>query len=132
MNLLGELILSKESLIRRLGFYVQLSWLLPLPTLDKRWFHQFEPLVRYEESRILDGDRVHPGGVALRSPSLGQAVSWDYKAWTAACMFAVYRNLLKLRLEYYVIEENNGVPGLGIDNVHFRNNEFLAQLELRF
>jgi hypothetical protein len=126
-----EYIQSKESLIRRAGFYAQISYEIHLYD-RKKWFFIIEPLVRYEEYKIFDSTKVHASGRALRSPALGQAISWDYQIITGAVIVHLYRELLKLRVEYYQITEHNGVPALGIDNVPFKNNELLTQIELRF
>ncbi|PIE19251.1 MAG: hypothetical protein CSA66_02670 [Proteobacteria bacterium] len=131
LHALAEAIASQEGQLRRWGFYAQLSYQIPLreaPTV----FHTIEPLVRYERYLIQDSTVVGASGRALRSTALSNAVSWDYDILTLALETMVYRDLLRLRLEYYVIDEQNGVPALDVANAAFRNDELLVQAELRF
>jgi hypothetical protein len=131
LHALVEAIASRESFLRRYGAYGQFSVELPLRAPDA-WFHTLELLGRYELYRLRGAKRVRASGEALRSPAAHRAVTWDFSATTAALIAVAYRDLLRLRLEYYWIAEDNGVPGLSIDDDPFANNELLAQLELRF
>lgn len=131
VHALLEGIASREGRLARATAYGELSYRLvrdaSAPTLSR-----FEPLVRYEVYRLRHSDDVHAGDRALRSPAPSQSVTWDFTVTTVALISELYRDLLELRLEYYLIHEDNGVGALGIPTAQFRNNEFLAQLELRF
>ncbi len=126
-----EAIASRESLLARYTGYAQLSY---------RWqrdaeatvVRSLEPLVRHELYRLAGSSQVQASGRALRSPSLSQAVTWDLDITTVALICELYRELVRARLEYYVVREANGVRDLGIASTPFRNNELLVQLELRF
>jgi hypothetical protein len=131
LHLWGEVIASRESLLRRFGVYGQLSYEIPLREAD-RLFHTLEPLMRLEMYRLRDTTRVTASGRALRSPAPSQALTWDFSILTAALITRIYRQMICLRLEYYWIDEANGVPALGIADEPLANNEFLAQLEFRF
>ncbi|MBW2735958.1 MAG: hypothetical protein JRH20_26535 [Deltaproteobacteria bacterium] len=126
-----EFIASRESLLRRWGLYGQLSYALRLRDASKL-LHTLELLGRYERYRLHNSADVLLGGRSLRSPAPSQAVTWDFDVITAALITTIYRDMLRLRLEYTWIHEHNGVPGLGIPEAPIRNNELLAQLELRF
>lgn len=131
LRALVEAIASREGLLRRWGVYGQVSYafeLRPGATL----VHTLETLVRWESYRLLDSAEVGPSGRALRSPAPINAVSWDYDVLTVALITDVYRDLVKLRLELYLIWETNSVPAAGVANEAFRNNELLAHVELRF
>ena len=122
---------SRESLLRRYGVYGQLSYELRLRAFEKL-LHTVEALIRYEVYRLLDTSVVLPSGRALRSPAPSDALTWDLEMATVALIATLYRDVLRLRLEYYWIGEENGVPALGIASTPFPNNELLVQLELRF
>lgn len=126
----AEVIASREDLLDRVGAYAQLSYTFALPFLGK-WLPSVEPLVRVETMRILGSTRVEEG-IALRSPAMINAVSWDWNAITAALAIEVFDDLVFLRFEYYFLFEKNGVPALDIDESPFANDELLVQLSLRF
>ena len=130
LKVFAEIVASREDLLDRFGAYAQISYALALPFLGK-WLCSVEPLVRLETMRIL-GSTEAKDGVALRSPAMINAVSWDWNAVTAALALEVFDDLVFLRFEYYVLLEKNGVPALGIDESPFANNELLIQLSLRF
>lgn len=131
VHAVAELIASRESLLRRWGAYVQASYEVHL--FDPATvFHTLEPVVRYEIYRIRDADRVGPSGAALRSPAPSQAVTWDYHIVTAGLVAVIYRDIVRARVEYAWVRENNSVAGLGIANEPIRNDELLVQLEVRF
>jgi hypothetical protein len=127
----AEAIASQEGLLERRGGYAQLSYELVLRP-DADLFHTIEPLLRYETYRLRDGTRVQPNGIALRSPALSEAPTWDFEVVTAAVKLSAYRRLVSLRLEYYWVAEHNGVRALGIPATPFKNDELLAQVEVRF
>lgn len=126
-----EAIASQEALLLRYGAYAQASQVFRV----SRWgayFNALEPLVRYEIYRIRGAKKVRHSGRALRSVALGQAATWDWNILTLALIAQVYRDLIRARVEYAIIDEDNGVPALGQAEVPFRNNELMVQLELRF
>ncbi len=125
----AEAIASREDLLERWGAYGQVSYRF---VLGARWLHTLEPLVRYEIYRILGTTEVLPSGRALRSPAPINAVTWDFEAVTLALISEVYRDLLTVRLEYFMVAERNGVPALDIADEPLRNDELMLQLELRF
>lgn len=131
VHALVEGIYSREGLLRRWGLYGQLSYNIRLRETET-WFHHLEPLVRYEVYRVLGSTTVQDTGRALRSTAPINAVSWDYDVLTLSLITQVYRDILRLRIEYYFIWEKNGVPALDIGDEPFRNNELLVQIELRF
>ncbi len=131
VHALVEALLTHEDLLWRYGLYAQASYEIRL-FREPVWFHTLEPLVRYEFLRLHDGARVNAGGQALRSPAPINAVSWDHDGLTLGLIARVWRDLVALRLEYAFSWEKNGVPGLGVADVPFRDNEFLLQAELRF
>jgi hypothetical protein len=122
--------LSKEGLLSRQGFYVQASVAIPLGL--EVFLHTLEPLVRWERVAIEGSDTVLSSGRALRSPSLIDAVAWDWEVWTAALAVSVYRDLVLVRAEYALLFEDNGVPDLGMPSEPFRNDEFTLQVQIRF
>ncbi|MFT5429755.1 MAG: hypothetical protein ACI9OJ_000427 [Myxococcota bacterium] len=129
-HLIAEAITSQEDALQRFGAYGQASY--DIAILGGDWLGSIEPLVRYEVYRVLDSAIVRSTGRALRSPAVINAVSWDFDVLTFALRTAIYRDLLALRVEYYLIEEANGVPDLGIGDEPFRNDELLVHLEFRF
>ena len=131
LHLHAEGIRSHMGLIRRFGILTQGSFAFSLRDPDLL-FHMFEPLIRWEWLALEDSTQVLKSGRALRSPALIDAITWDFKIWTFALNTSVYRNLVLLRLEFALIDEENGVPALSIPNTPIQNNEFMAQLELRF
>ncbi len=131
VHLLAEAIVAQEDLLTRYGGYAQLSYAIPLPT-PGGWLQSLEPLVRVETFRIQDSTELQSNGQALRSPANINAVSWDYDILTLALISRLYRDLVRLRIEYYFIRERNGVAALDLADVPFANNELLLQLELRF
>ena len=128
---LAEGIYSREGLLRRWGVYGQLSYRIRLRE-EPSWFHALEPLVRYEVYRIVGSTEVQESGRALRSTAPINAVSWDWDILTLSLTAQVYRDILRIRLEYYFIWEHNGVSALDIAGESFRNDELLVQIELRF
>lgn len=127
----AEGIIAREDLLTRYGGYAQLSYAIPLPA-PGGWFPALEPLVRVETFRIQDSTEIQSNGQALRSTAPINAVSWDYDVLTLALISQLYRDLLRLRIEYYFIQERNGVAALNLEDISFANNELLIQLELRF
>jgi len=126
-----EAIASREDRLRRWGAYGQASYRISLSD-EWRWFPSLEPVVRYEAYRILDSTRVGDSGLALRTTALGYAVTWDWDILTLALVAEIYRDVVRLRLEYYFVWEKNGVPALDVADEPFRNDELLVQLEIRF
>ena len=131
VHILGEAIASRESLFWRWGAYGQASYRLALRDLEEI-FHAYELLARYEVYRIVGASEPGRSGVALRSPALINSVSWDYQVVTLALSTEIYRDMLRVRLEYYFIFEENGLPASGTADKRFRNDELLVQIELRF
>ncbi|MBM4370380.1 MAG: hypothetical protein FJ098_01915 [Deltaproteobacteria bacterium] len=130
VRVLLEGILAREDLLTRWGACAQASYEIALPGWQG-WLPALEPLLRVETLRILDGDRPRDGH-ALRSPALANAASWDYDVLTVALIARVYRDLVRLRVEYSFIREHNGVPALEVAGEPFRNDELLVQAEVRF
>jgi hypothetical protein len=126
-----EAIASREDELRRWGAYGQASYRVVLSD-EWRWLPSLEPVVRYEAYRILDSTRVGDSGRALRTTAVGYAVTWDWDILTLSLVTEVYRDIVRLRVEYYFIWEKNGVPALSIADEPFRNDELLVQLEVRF
>ncbi|MFT7621118.1 MAG: hypothetical protein ACI9WU_000279 [Myxococcota bacterium] len=130
VHALLELIRGRMGLLDRHALTAQISVAIRL--WDGPVFHTIEPLVRWERVGISDSARLLSSGNALRSPAPIDAPAWDTQALTGALAITVYRDLVRLRLEYAALWEDNGVPALGLASVPLRNDEFLAQLELRF
>jgi len=120
-----EWIESRESLIRRAAGYAQAGyvWFRPAQTT---WLKTLELRFRIERYRI------HQGGETLRVVDPSQALTWDFDVVTASLCTLLYRDLLRLYLEYSLIEEHNGAPASNIADVPVANNETTLQLELRF
>lgn len=131
VHLRVEGILSAEDLLRRWGGYAQAGYRYSLPGAGP-WLTSIGALVRGEVLRIRDGDAVQQSGRALRSTALVNATSWDWEVLTLAQTTEIYRDVLRLRVEYSFIRERNGVPDLAVADVPFRNDELGIQLELRF
>lgn len=131
IRILAEAIVSQESLLRRGGAYIQAGYELST-TEQKVFFHSVEPIVRYEIYRIQNATVVDGQGLALRSPAPSQALTWDFNILTLGLALAVYRDLVRARIEYVWVDEINGVPGLNLGDQPIKNNELLVQLELRF
>ncbi len=131
LHLLVEGIASQEGLLTRAGGYAQASFSFPLP-MSRIWFHHIEPLVRLETFRIMDSATVHGNDTTLRSTAPANAASWDWDVATLALIMRAYRDLVTLRIEYYLIREQNGIPDLGIEDEPLRNNELMVQAEFRF
>jgi len=125
-----EAVFSQEGLLHRRGWNAQASLAFRLG--PETLFHTLEPLIRWERSALEQSAEILENGQALRSPALIDAVAWDWEIWTFAGILDVYREFVKLRVEYALIQEDNGVPALGIPSENFRNNELMVQLELRF
>ena len=130
LNAFAEAIAFREDLLDRWGAYAQVSYRFSLPFFDK-WLKTAEPLVRLGTLRIRHSTDVR-GDVALRSPAMINAVSWDWNTLDLALAVEVFQDFVWLRAEYYLLWEKNGVPELGIDSQPFRNNELLIQVSLRF
>jgi hypothetical protein len=130
IHVLIEAIASQESLLKRWGGYAQISYTLLLRNA-KHLFHAMEALVRIEMYQLIGSDVIHDG-FALRQRAVAHSATWDYQILTFAFIVHIYRDILRLRLEYYVIEEINGIPEADIPHAPIKNNEFLAQLEVRF
>lgn len=127
----AEAIVFQEDLLTRWGAYGQASWAIPV-LRQTPWLPTIEPLVRYEAYRILgSADPIDPE-TALRSPAVANAPSWDWDVLTLAVITEVYRDLLRLRVEYTFLWEKNGVPALGMADQPIRNNELVLQAEVRF
>ena len=125
-----EGISSREGLLERDGLHAQASLVIPLgPAL---LIDAVEPLVRWERAWIRDSDAVLDNGQALRSPALIDAVAWDWEIWTFALITELHRHFAKLRIEYALIDEDNGVSQLDLPSEPFLNDELVVQLELRF
>ncbi|HCF60651.1 MAG TPA: hypothetical protein DFS52_21955 [Myxococcales bacterium] len=127
---LAEVIASREGLLRRVGGYAQLSYRFELSE-TRDWLRALEPLVRYEVYRLLGSTEPHAGR-ALRSPAVINAVSWDWDVLTLAVALEAWRDLFFVRLEYFRIDESNGVPALDIPDEPLRNNELLLLAAFRF
>lgn len=126
----AEAVVSREDLLDRLGAYAQISCRFDLPFFDK-WLKSVEPLVRLGTLRILGSTDVN-GDLALRSPAMVNAVSWDWNTLDLALAVEVFQDFVWLRAEYYFLWEENGVSDLGVEQQDFKNNELLIQLSLRF
>ena len=103
-----------------------------IPLGPARLIDAVEPLVRWERAWIRDSDAVLDNGQALRSPALIDAVAWDWEIWTFALITELHRHFAKLRIEYALIDEDNGVSQLALPSEPFLNDELVVQLELRF
>jgi len=126
----AEAAASREGLLERRAFYVQASVAIPLGL--ETVLHTLEPLLRWERAGIAGSADVLSSGRALRSPALIDAVAWDWEVWTAALALDVYRDLVKVRVEYAFISESNGIAMIAIPTEPFRNNELTLQVQLRF
>ncbi len=131
VHVLVEAISSREGLIRRQVGYAQASYTLRLREPSKA-LHFLEPVVRVERYVLPDGAVVQPSGRALRSTAPINAVSWDWDILTVGLMVGAWRDLVLVRVEADWIEERNGVPELDQPDEPFRNDEWRAQVEVRF
>lgn len=125
----AEGVTSAEGLLRRSAADVQVSYRVPV--LDGPWLRSVSPVARSDRYRI-DDSTVSHGGIALRSPALSQASTWDFTVLTAGLSAETSREFVLLRLEYDHITESNDVPSLGLAGRDFRNNELRLELLLRF
>ena len=93
------------------------------------FFGRFTPRVRWETYRIVDGGR-------LRAASPSNALTWDWDVATAGVEVLVYRDVIRLFVEYSFIGEiregDGGAPWVGLVNDVYANDELTAQFELRF
>lgn len=128
---LVEVVLTREGLIRRQMGYAQLSYGLRVRPGHEA-LHTVEPILRVERYRLPDGAVVQASGRALRSTAPINAVSWDWDVVTAAVVVDAWRDLVKVRVEADWIDEHNGVPDLDEPDEPFRNDEWRAQVEVRF
>lgn len=124
-----EGVYGAEGALRRWAADAELAWRFELN--DGRYFTAVEPLLRADLYRIPDSTAVREGE-ALRSPALSQAATWDWTVYTVGLSVPVFRDLLVLRAEYDFIREANDVPALNVAGLNFRNDEFRAELRLRF
>jgi len=127
-----EGIASRESLLRRWAAYAQLGYVWQRSTASMAAFRTVEARVRVEAYRILDADKARTADSALRVVDPSQALTWDWDVLTVAVATQLYGEIIRLHLEYSVIAERNGASAVGQGDVPFQNNEFSAQLELRF
>jgi len=119
-----EAIASQESLIRRWTAYGHLGTVWQRTDAPLASFRTLEARIRVERYRIVDAKED------LRAADPSQALTWDWDVLTVALATQLYGEILRLHVEYSLIAERNGAAGQG--DVAFRNNEFTAQLELRF
>ena len=80
------------------------------------------------------GGAANAGGGEPKKKNEGNidAVAWDWEIWTFALIADLHRHFAKLRIEYALINEDNGVSQLDLPSEPFLNNELVVQLELRF
>lgn len=131
VHLLVEGITSREGLIRRWTAYAQASGTIRLREPSKA-LHFIEPVVRVERYVLPDGAVVQSSGRALRSTAPINAVSWDWDILTVGLIVGAWRDLVLVRVEADWIEERNGVLELDQPDEPFRNDEWRAQVEVRF
>ena len=133
VSVVAEAVGSREDLLVRWTAYGQVGYRAELRGDEGALlFRAIEPVVRYEAYRIEGSSDLTPSGRALRSTAPINAVSWDFDVLTVAVMTEVWGDFVKLRIEYTLLWEQNGVPALGISNAPFRNDELVVQAELRF
>jgi len=123
-----EFITSTESKLARWTGYYQAGYRIT-PSLSDDWLTLVAPRLRLETYRIIDGERLR-----IEAPNKG--LTWDWDIMTLALEVAIYRDIVTLHVEYSVIGEivegDGDAPLAGLGGAHFENNEFTAQLELRF
>lgn len=131
LALVLEAIESEESLLRRRAGYAQLGYVWD-PRPGARWLATVEPHARAEYYRIVDADLALTGGRALRAVDPSQALTWDWNVITVGLTVQLYRDLIRLHLEHSFISEHNDAPAVGQRQRSVRNDENVAQVELRF
>lgn len=108
----GQYIKAEDGELDRDGWVIEAGYHLNFE--GREWFTGVMPIISYGEMNIDNSyDR-----------SLNNPLSWDRQKTMVGLIFDLYKNT-KLKLEYYVNAEDTG--GDDIDN-----NEFLAQLEIKF
>ena len=127
-----EAITSEESLLHRWAGYVQLGYVWTRVDAPLAAFRTIEARLRLERYQIVDADQPLSAEHALRAVDPSQALTWDWDVLTAALATQLYGEVVRLHLEYSLIAEHNGVSALGQADQSVKNNEFTAQLELRF
>lgn len=121
-----EAITSRESALSRWTAYLQMGYAI---TGGAIWFARITPRLRLETYRIIDGAR-------LRVEAPGKGLTWDWDIATAAVEALIYRDVIRLHLEYSrigEIREGDGDPPLtALADDGYDNDELTAQIELRF
>ena len=126
---MAEAIASQEQLIKRVGMYAQAGYTF---YRDSSYLNRFEFLARYDALWTLNSTVVQNAGVALRSPDVNNAITWDHHLITLAARLNLIEDILALRFEYSFFLEKNGVPDLNIQDVSVDDNELLLQIEARY
>jgi hypothetical protein len=116
---------ATDAKLRRKGYYLQASHLFDFDALiDGEFIHSLEALVRFEEYDV------------NLPPVFDSAETWDRQQTVYALIVGLTRKgHLKstLKLEYAVNDERTGaIPGVSTQSANPDNNEFLAQLEIKF
>lgn len=128
-HFMAEASYNKLQYLEQLGYYAEggFTW-----SRSASWFHSLSLLLRYEQLFLLHSDTPLSSSMALRSPEVSNAISWDYSIATFAIHGKIFREFLSIRLEYALIFEQNEVAALNQRNLDIDNNELLLQLEARF
>lgn len=108
----GQYIKAEDGELDRDGWVIEAGYHLDFQ--GREWLTGVMPIISYGE---MDIDNSY-------DRNLNNPLSWDRQKTMVGLIFDLYKNT-KLRLEYYVNDEDTG--GDDIDN-----NEFLAQLEIKF
>ncbi len=113
VHVLVEAIASAEDRLSRVGTWAQLAYRVPVR--DGAWMPWLLPLVRWERTWMNGAD-------VLRGHAPAHAAGWEWRIWTLALIAEVYRELLRVRVEYALVAESHSLP----------NDELLMHLEVRF
>ncbi|MEZ4435842.1 MAG: hypothetical protein R3F65_25880 [bacterium] len=126
LELRVEGIASRESALSRCTGYVQAGYGIEGFGV---FFGRFTPRVRVETYRIIDGAR-------LRAATPSKGLTWDWDVATLAVEALVYRDVIRLHVEYSFIGEirsgDGALPLAGLADDPYDNDELTAQIELRF
>ena len=110
VNFVGEYISSSTGDLDRTGWYIEPSYKFKTPWNRPK---SIVVLIRYND---LDNGLINDPGEVL---------TWDWQVFTLAGIIEIQKNV-KVKLEYSLIDEDTGGA------VDIENNEFLAQLEVKF
>lgn len=109
-TLIGQLLEASDGTLDRTGWFAQPSYLIPVA--GRNWFNAYELFYRYNNLEV-DLPNV-----------VSNSLTWDREQHVFALLVDIFQNT-KLKLEYYVNEEDTGGPDVD-------NNEFMTQVEVKW